>query len=130
MEVLAVLRTQKGREKHNLVKLSNEKQLEFVLGESKSMYEKLTEELMKLPNLKFEYGRHVDLNNIMKQAFDILQRSNGKVRLYHRCSKCGSNDVEYTAFKGLGSDDTIHVLLAQDAGCDYFITFDQDFEKP
>ena len=37
-------------------------------------------------------------------------------------------NVEYTAFKGLGSDDTIHALLAQDAGCDYLITFDQDFE--
>ena len=62
MEVIAVLRTQKGREKHNLVKLSNEKQLEFVLHESKSMYEKLMGELIKLPNLKFELGRHADLN--------------------------------------------------------------------
>ena len=100
MEVIAVLRTQKGREKHNLVKLSNEKQLEFVLHESKSMYEKLMGELIKLPNLKFELGRHADLNNIMKQAFDVLQKINGKVRFYHRCSRCGSQGVEYTAFKG------------------------------
>ena len=66
------------------------------------MYEKLMGELIKLPNLKFELGRHADLNSIMNQAFDVLQKINGKVRFYHRCSRCGSQGVEYTAFKGAG----------------------------
>lgn len=128
MEVLAVLRTQKGRQIHTLNKLSGYKQTEFVLNESKSMYDKLMGELIKLPNMKFDLGRHVDLNNILDRAFDVLQKTKGKVRFYHRCSKCGSTNVRYTAFKGLGSDDAIHALLAKDAGCDSLFTFDKDFE--
>jgi predicted nucleic acid-binding protein len=128
MEVIAVLRTQKGREKHNLKGLSDEKRLEFVLNGSKSMYDKLMGELLQLPGIKFELGKHTDLNKLMNSAFDILQRIKGKVRFYTRCSKCGSRDVSYTAFKGMGSDDMIHALLAKDVGCDYLITFDKDFE--
>lgn len=128
MEVIAVLRTQKGRERHNLDRLSNKQQLEFVLNESKSMYDKLMGELIKLPNLKFELGRHVDLNKLMGQALGVLEKTRGKTRFYHRCSRCGSQNVSYTAFKGLGSDDAIHALLARDAGCDCLVTFDKDFD--
>lgn len=128
MEVIAVLRTQKGRERHNLDRLSNKQQLEFVLNESKSMYDKLMGELIKLPNLKFELGRHVDLNKLMGQALGVLEKTRGKTRFYHRCSRCGSQNVSYTAFKGLGSDDAIHALLARDAGCDCLVTFDKDLD--
>lgn len=128
MEVIAVLRTQKGREVHNMGRLSGERQLEFVLKESRSMYDKLMGELIKLPSLKFELGRHADLNRLMGQAFGVLQKTKGKVRSYDRCSKCDSQNVSYTAFKGLGSDDIIHALLAKDAGCDCLITFDRDFD--
>ncbi len=92
------------------------------------MYEKLMGELIQLPNLKFELGRHTDLNKLMDRAFDVLQGTEGKVRFYHKCSRCGSKNVNYSAFKGLGSDDVIHALLAKDAGCDCLIIFDKDFE--
>lgn len=36
--------------------------------------------------------------------------------------------MSYTAFKGLGSDDMIHALLAKDVGCDVLITFDKEFD--
>ncbi|MGH2611952.1 MAG: hypothetical protein ACRDFB_02755 [Rhabdochlamydiaceae bacterium] len=45
MEVLAVLRTQKGREMQNLTNLTHEKQIEFVIAESKSMYDRILFEL-------------------------------------------------------------------------------------
>lgn len=128
MEVLAVLRTQKGREKHKLDGLSSPKQLEYVLNESKSMYDDLMGQLLRLSNIKFDLGKPTNLNKLMDQAFDVLQKTRGKIRFYNRCSRCGSNNVNYSAFKGLGSDDMIHALLAKDIGCDYLITFDKDFE--
>ena len=129
MEVIAVLRTQKGREKHNLKKFPYKEQSKFVLEESKLMYDTLIKELMQLPNLKFELGKHTDLNELMNQAVAVLQKTEGDVKYRNRCSRCGSQNVNYTAFKGLGSDDIIHALLAKDAGCDCLITFDQDFES-
>ena len=57
MEVLAVLRTQKGKERPRLERLPVEDRLEFVLNESKSMYDRLITELMKMSNLKFELGK-------------------------------------------------------------------------
>jgi predicted nucleic acid-binding protein len=128
MEVLAVLRTQKGREKHKLNGLSSQKQLEHVLNESKSMYDELMGQLLRLSSIKFDLGKPTNLNKLMDQAFDVLQKTKGKIRFYDRCSRCGSNNVNYSAFKGLGSDDMIHALLAKDIGCDYLITFDKDFE--
>lgn len=128
MEVIAVLRSQKGREKNKLDGLSREQQLDYVLKESKSMYDDLVKELLQLSNLKFELGKHTDLNKLMSKAFDILQKIKGKVRFYNRCKRCGTENVSYSAFKGLGSDDVIHALLAKDVGCDQLITFDGDFE--
>lgn len=129
MEVIAVLRTQKGREKEKIDGLSREKQLEYVLNESKNMYEKLMRELLQLSNIKFDLGKHTDINKLMDQAFDILQHTKGKVRFFNRCKRCGTEHVNYSMFKGLGSDDIIHALLAKDIGCDYLITFDKDFEE-
>lgn len=128
MEVIAVFRTQKGREKHKLTGLSGEEQQEYVLNESKEMYDILMRELLKLPSLKFDLGKHTDLNKLMDQAFGILQKTKGKVRFYNRCTRCGSQNVNYSAFKGVGSDDVIHASLAKDVGCDQLITFDRDFE--
>lgn len=128
MEVLAVLRMQKGREKHNLDGLTSEKQLEYVLKESGEMYGTLVGELLKLTNIKFDLGKHTDLNKLMDQAFTILQKTKGKVKFYNRCTRCGTKNLNYSAYKGLGSDDLIHALLAKDSGCDQLITFDRDFE--
>lgn len=129
MEILAVLRAQKGREKNNLTGLSREKQVEFVIKESNSMNHILISELIRLPNVKFEFGRHVDLNKLMDQALEILKKVNGKVKFYNKCKRCGSENVNYSTYKGLGTDDMIHVLLAKDGGCDQLITFDGDFEE-
>jgi len=128
MEVLAVLRMQKGREKHNLDGLTSEKQLEYVLNKSGEMYGTLVGELLKLTNIKFDLGKHTDLNKLMDQAFTILQKTKGKVKFYNRCTRCGTKNLNYSAYKGLGSDDLIHALLAKDGGCDQLITFDRDFE--
>jgi len=128
MEVIAVLRTQKGREKHKLDGLTDEKQLEYVLNGSNEMYGSLMGELLRLTNIKFDLGKHTDLNKLMDQAFGILQKTKGKVRFYNRCTRCGTQNVNYSAFKGVGSDDVIHALLAKDVGCDQLITFDRDFE--
>jgi len=101
MEVLAVFRMQKGREKHNLDGLTSEKQLEYVLKESDGMYGTLMRELLKLPNIKFDLGKHTDLNKLMDQAFTILQKTKGKVKFYNRCTRCGTKNLNYSAYKGL-----------------------------
>lgn len=129
MEVLAVLRTQKGREKNNLKDLSWDKQIEYVLKESKTMYDNLMGELLKLPNVKFELGKPIDLRKILDISFSIMQKAKGKVRFFDYCKKCGSKGLTHSAFKGLGSDDILHALIAKEAGCDYLITFDSDFEE-
>jgi predicted nucleic acid-binding protein len=129
MEIMAVLRTQKGREQNNLKSLTSDKQIEYVLNESKKMYDNLMGEVMRLPNIKFELGKPVDTRKILDISFDIMQQSRGKVRFYDKCKKCGTKGITYSAFKGLGSDDMLHALIAKETGCDYLITFDSDFEE-
>jgi predicted nucleic acid-binding protein len=128
MEVLAVFRTQKGREQSALNGLESKKQLEYVINESKTMYEVLIGQLLRLPNVKFDAGKHTDLNKLMDRALEILQKTSGKVRFFNTCKRCGSENVNYSFYKGMGSDDIIHALLARDLDCEYFITFDRDFE--
>ncbi len=129
MEVLAVLRTQKGREMQNLKSLSSDKQIEFVIAESKSMYDSILFELLQLEHLSFDLGGKTDMRKILDTAFDIMQEKQGLVKIHYNCKKCGSKDVPHSAYKGLGSDDIIHALFAKDIGCDVFLTFDSDFEQ-
>lgn len=128
MEVLAVLRTQKGRE-DGLSSLSPEKQIEFVISESKSMYDSMLFELLQLDHVKFDLGGKTDMKKIFDIAFDIMQEKHGIVKIQHNCKKCGTENVTHSAYKGLGSDDIIHALFAKDVGCDIFVTFDNDFEQ-
>lgn len=129
IEVLAVLRTQKGREMESLASLSNEKRIEFVISESKSMYDSILFELLQLPNIKFDLGGHGDMKTIFDVAFDIMQEKEGVVKIHNSCKKCGSENKPHSVYKGFGSDDIIHALFAKDIGCDMFITFDSDFGK-
>jgi len=129
MEVMAVLRTQKGREIANLKGLTREKQVEYVLRESKAMYDCIVGELLQLPYLKFDLGGKTDMKKLFDAAFDIMQNTKGKVRFYDKCKRCGSQNVSYSAHKSLGSDDIIHALFAKDVGCDLFLTFDGDFNE-
>ena len=129
MEVLAVLRTQKGREMQNLKGLSFEKQIEFVITESKSMYDSILFELLQLDHVSFDLGGKSDMRTTFDTAFDIMQEKQGLVKIHNDCKKCGSRNVPHSVFKGLGSDDIIHALFAKDIGCDVFITFDSDFEQ-
>ena len=128
MEITTALRIQKGKEKDKLDGLPRDKQVEYVLKESKSMYDELVKELLQLPNVKFELGKHTDLNKLLTQGFDILQKIKGAVKFYNKCKRCGSHNVNYSLFKGLGTDDVIHALIAKDVGCDQLITFDGDFD--
>ncbi|MCE2499061.1 MAG: type II toxin-antitoxin system VapC family toxin [Nitrosopumilaceae archaeon] len=118
MEVITVLRVKKGREKSSLDSMRPDQQSEFVLRESKSMYDKLVTELMKLPNLKFEYGRRADVYSVMRDALAILHEIRGKVR-----------PDGNSRFGGAGTVDVIHALLAKDMGCDELVTFDTGFEE-
>jgi predicted nucleic acid-binding protein len=129
MEVLAVLRTQKGREMKNLTGLTPEKQIEFVISESKSMYDSILFELLQLEHIAFDLGGKSDMRKIFDTAFDIMQEKQGLVKIHNNCKKCGSINMPHSAYKGLGSDDIIHALFAKDIGCDIFITFDSDFEQ-
>lgn len=128
MEVLAVLRTQKGRE-DGLASMTPEKQIEFVISESKSMYDSMLFELLQLDHVKFDLGGKADMKKIFDIAFDIMQEKYGIVKIQHNCKKCGTENVTHSAYKGLGSDDIIHALFAKDVGCDTFVTFDNDFEQ-
>lgn len=129
MEVISVMRKQKGREVSRLGSMSPEEQSKFVLHESGVMYEKLVSELMKLPNLKFELGRHIDLNTVMDVALDILHKIRGRIQSYEKRREDGSRRAAYTAFKGVGPTDVFHALLARDVGCSDLVTFDGGFEE-
>lgn len=129
MEVLAVLRTQKGREKHKLDGLTPDKQIEYVHNESKSMYDSIIRELLQLVNVKFELSGRTDMKKLFDIGFDIMLETKGKVKFYKNCKRCDSKNVLYTSYKSLGSDDIIHALFAKDVGCDLFLTFDSDFEE-
>jgi predicted nucleic acid-binding protein len=129
MEVIAVLRTQKGREKEKLDGLTRDKQLEYVHKESKSMYDNIIGELLQLPYVKFDLGGRTDMKKLFDMAFDIMLETKGKVRFYQNCKRCDSKNVLYSSYKGLGSDDIIHALFAKDVGCDLFLTFDGDFDE-
>ena len=119
MEVMTVLRVKKGREKRLLGALPPAEQSEFILRESKSMYDGLVTELMKMPHLKFEQGgKHVDMNTVMSNALDILSEVRGRV--------LHTGD---SWFKGPGPADVIHALLARGAGCDELVTSDRGFEE-
>jgi hypothetical protein len=110
MEVLAVLRTQKGREMQNLKGLPPEKQIEFVITESKSMYDSILLELLQLDHVSFDLGGKSDMRKIFDTAFDIMQEKQGVVKIHNNCKKCGSSNVAHSAYKGLGSDDMIYVF--------------------
>jgi len=129
MEVLAVLRTQKGREMENISSLTPEQRIEFVISESKSMYDSILFELLQLDHVKFDLGGKSDMKKIFDIAFDIMQEKNGVVKIHNNCRKCSTENVPHSAYKGLGSDDIIHALFAKDVGCDIFVTFDNDFEQ-
>ena len=129
MEVLAVLRTQKGREMENLSSLTPEQQIEFVTSESKSMYDSILFELLQLDHVKFDLGGNSDMKKILDVAFDMMQEKLGVVKIHRTCRKCGTENVPHSVYKGLGSDDLIHALFAKDVGCDIFVTFDNDFEQ-
>lgn len=119
MEVMTVLRVKKGREKHLLDTLPPAEQSEFILRESKSMYDGLVTELMKMSNLKFEQGgKHIDANIVMSNALDILSEVKGRV--------LHTGD---SWFKGPSPADVIHALLAKGAGCDELVTSDRGFEE-
>lgn len=129
MEVLAVLRTQKGREKHKLDGLTPDKQIEYVRAESKIMYDSIIRELLQLVNVKFDLGGRTDMKKLFDIGFDIMLETKGKVKFYKNCKRCDSKNVLYSSYKSLGSDDVIHALFAKDVGCDLFLTFDSDFEE-
>ena len=129
MEVITVMRIQKGKEKHCLESMSSDEQSKFVLRESKLMYKKLLTELVKLPNLKFELGRRIIMNTVLDNALSILHRIRGKVQIYRKRHENDISHVKYTMFKGVGSNDVIHALLARDVGCDDLVIFDRDFEE-
>lgn len=113
----------------NLKGLSFDKQIEFVIAESKSMYDSILFELLQLDHVSFDLGGKADMRKIFDTAFDIMQEKQGLVKIHNDCKKCGSRNMPYSAYKGLGSDDIIHALFAKDIGCDIFITFDSDFEQ-
>ena len=119
MEVVMVLRVKKGREKHILDKMTPDEQLKYVLRESKSMYDELIAELVRMPNLKFEQGgRRMGAGAAMMDALGILRNVTGKIR-----------NAGGSRFSGAGPVDVIHALLAKDSGCDELVTFDTDFEE-
>lgn len=128
MEFLAVCRTQKGREKENFDGLTSDKQLEYVLRESKEMYDTTVAEVIQLTNLKLEEGHNVNIKKLMDTAYQMMLEAKGKVRFHSNCKKCGS-DRRHSSYKALGTDDFIHALFAREIGCELFYTFDGDFEE-
>lgn len=126
METLGVMRAQKAREKEQLLGLDRKDQLYYVLKESKEMYDVTTHEILQMPNVKLEAGKVIDMKKLFEMAYEIMLQVRGNVKFRRYCKKCGS-DNSFFDYKGLGTDDIIHILLAKEIGCDIFITFDSDF---
>lgn len=128
LEVLAVLRTIQSKQTHILKNMDDNEQLSFVLDQSRILYDKLVNELLKLPNIEFVKGVDVNLAVAMDQAFDTLQKIKGKMKYIPNCKRCGHEEYHYT-YKALGSADMLHSLMAKYTNCDDLITFDRDYEN-
>lgn len=128
MEIMGVFRSIKGSELSSLRGLSDRAQLEYVLQESKSMYDIIIHELLQMPNLVFEKGKQTNLQNTLTDAFAILEKIRGVVKIYDSCAKCGS-DHPVSVHKAVAMVDILHALIAKDVGCDVIITFDKGFNE-
>jgi len=129
MEVVTVLRLQAGWEQHNVEFLSDKEHLDFILDKSEMTYHSMMFELLQLPNVKLESGRHVELDRIMKSALAVLQKTWGRITHSRKSTRPGSKDAKVGRFKVLGSVDMVHAFLVKNTGCDGLITLDRSFEE-
>ena len=128
MEINTVIKKHKVREIVNS-EYNFDKKLKIVLEESLKVFNNIHSELSDLPNVEFELSNQINFNKILPIAFNILQKIQGKIWKYSDCSRCGTTNVNYSKYKGLGADDVIHALLAKNSGCHELITFDKDFNE-
>lgn len=68
----------------------------------------------------------VDMKKIFDDSFHFSRRYFGNIRFYYKCGRCWQ-DYQHYQYKGLGSMDILHALLAKEYYCDLFITTDNDY---
>ena len=90
-----------------------------ILHQSNLMYDELSGKLMQMPNIEFmKEGKGMNATYIMTDALEILDCVTGKLQ-----------HIGNSRFRGAGTVDVIHALLAQGTGCDELVTADADFEE-
>jgi predicted nucleic acid-binding protein len=130
MEVKNALRINKGKEKEILSGMDKQERLDYVLRESERSYNDLLGELIQMgDSVIFKTKKNIDMNKLLEDAMEIAMGVKGKVKIHRDCKKCGSENVSYTTFKSLGTDDAFHALLAKEMDCDQLLTFDGDFNE-
>lgn len=128
MEILGVFRMIKGSELEEIKSKPEKSRLEYVLKESKGMFEKMMSEIIRMPNIKLEKGKTTNLQTVLNEALTIMNDIKGDIRFFNHCKKCGSEN-QSSGHRAVATVDILHAILARDIGCESLITFDKGFNE-